>query len=77
VTAGPEVYPDGSIYDSAILLAVETGVPPEDWIAQDLIGINTAMKHLRSKLRREAAYYGHKIRDGEPVVGDDGRQMSG
>lgn len=71
-----EVYPEDSINDSAILLAVETGVPPQVWIDEGLIGINTAMKHLRNRVRREAAYFGQSVRD-EGAVDDGGRQMSG
>lgn len=71
-----EVYPEDSINDSAILLAVETGVPPQAWIDEGLIAINTAMKHLRNRVKREAAYYGQRIRD-EGSADDDGRRMSG
>ena len=72
-----EVYPADSINDTAILLSVETGIAPQVWIDEGLIGINTAMRHLRNKLKREAAYHGHGLRDGESAVGNDGRQMSG
>ena len=74
---GPEVFPEDSLNDQAILLAVETGVPPQFWLDMDIIGMNTAMKHLRNKIKREAAYYGQKIRDGSPTVDREGRQMSG
>ena len=73
-----EVFPEDSLNAQAILLAVETGVPPEAWLALDVIGINTGMQYLREKIKREAGYFGTKIRDGgHPGVDDQGRQMSG
>lgn len=77
MSSEPEIYDDESLNAQAILLAVETGVPPDAWIDQGVIGMNTAMMYLRNKLKREAAYFGHKIRDGSSPMGDDGRQMSG
>jgi len=75
--SGGEVYPEDSVNDSAVLLAVETGIPPQVWIDEGLVAMNTAMKHLRNRIRREAAYYGQKIRDEESVADDQGRRMSG
>jgi hypothetical protein len=74
-----EVYPDDSLSAQAILLAVETGVPPEVWLDLGVVGMNTAMKYLRAKIKREASYLGAKIRDGGdgPEIDSAGRQMSG
>jgi hypothetical protein len=77
VSEGIEVYPDDSLNAQAILLAVETGVPPQDWLELGIVGMNTAMMYVRNKMKREAAYFGQKIRDGGPARDDDGRQMSG
>lgn len=75
---GPEVYPDDSITAQAILLAVETGVPAQDWIDLGLVGINTGMMYLRNRMKREAAYFGQRLRDGaDGAAGGEGRQMSG
>lgn len=75
--SGPEVYGDDSLNAQAILLAVETGVAPDVWLDLGVIGINTAMKYLRARIKREAGYLGAKIRDGDPAADGDGRQMSG
>jgi hypothetical protein len=74
-----EVYPDDSLNAQAILLAVETGIAPDVWLELDIIGMNTAMKYLRARIRREASYLGAKIRGEEVEQGADdaGRQMSG
>jgi hypothetical protein len=78
MSSGPQRYPDDSITAQAILLAVETGIEPDVWLAQDVIGMNTAMRYLRSKIKREAGYFGAKVRDGEASDGaGEDRQMSG
>ena len=74
-----EVYPDDSLTAQAIMLAVETGIEPDIWLGLDVVGMNTAMHYLRSKIRREASYMGAKIRDGGEggEVDNAGRKMSG
>ena len=73
-----ERFPDDSLNAQAILLAVETGVPPEAWLDLGLMGMNTAMHYLRNRIKREAAYFGNKIRDGSSGGADnEGRRMSG
>lgn len=75
---GVEVYPEDSLTAQAVLLAVETGVPPESWLELGLVGMNTAMMYLRNRMKREAAYFGHRIRDGSsPGADNEGRQTSG
>lgn len=78
MTGEPEIYADDSLNAQAILLAVETGIAPDVWLEQDVIGMNTAMKYLRARIKREASYFGAKIRDGDSAETDgEGRQMSG
>lgn len=73
----PEVYADDSMSSQAILLAVETGVEPDAWLALGHVGMNTAMRHLRRKISREASYLGGKIKGEAPTADAEGRRMSG
>lgn len=73
----PEVFPEDSLNAQAILLAVETGVPPEAWLDLGIVGINTGMHYLRNRMKREAALFGQRIRGEGSGVDSEGRQMSG
>jgi hypothetical protein len=73
-----ETYPDDSINAQAILLAVETGIEPQVWIDLGIVGMNTATKYLEAKIKREASYFGARVRGDDSAKADSGgRQMSG